>query len=61
MSKQVVKLLEWVGSSKKDLLAMPDAVIDVLGYALHPAQQGLKHDQVKALKGFELCRSAGGY
>ena len=31
---------------------MPDAVIDVVGYALHLAQQGLKHDQAKALKGF---------
>jgi phage-related protein len=48
----VVKPLEWVGSSKKDLLAMPDPVIDVVGYALHLAQQGLKHNQVKALKGF---------
>jgi phage-related protein len=61
MSKKVVKPLEWVASSKKDLLAMPDPVIDVVGYALHLAQQGLKHNQAKALKGFELCRSAGGY
>ena len=52
MGKQTVKPLEWVGSSKKDLLAMPDAVIDVIGYALHLAQHGLKHDQAKALKGF---------
>ena len=52
MSKQVVKPLEWVGSSKKDLLVMPDTVIDVVGYALHLAQQGLKHDQAKVLKGF---------
>ncbi len=52
MSKQAVKQLEWVGSSKKNLLAMPDAVIDVMGYALHLAQNGLKHDQAKALKGF---------
>ena len=51
MSKQV-KPLEWVGSAKKDLLAMPDPVIDVVGYALHLAQQGLKHDQAKVLKGF---------
>lgn len=51
MGKQVVKPLEWVGSSRKDLLAMPDAVIDVMGYALHLAQIGLKHDQAKVLKG----------
>jgi phage-related protein len=31
---------------------MPDPVIDVVGYALHLAQQGLKHDQAKVLKGF---------
>ena len=52
MGKQVVKPLEWVASSKKALLAMPDTVIDVVGYALHLAQQGLKHNQVKVLKGF---------
>ena len=31
---------------------MPNPVIDVVGYALHLAQQGLKHDQAKVLKGF---------
>jgi len=51
MSKQV-KPLEWVGSAKKDLLALPNPVIDVVGYALHLAQLGLKHDQAKVLKGF---------
>jgi phage-related protein len=35
--------LRWVGSSKKDLLAMPEDVIDVVGYALHLAQMGEKH------------------
>jgi len=52
MSRQSGKPLEWIGSSKKDLLAMPDPVIDVVGYALHLAQNGLKHDQAKVLKGF---------
>ena len=52
MGKQVVKPLEWVGSAKKDLLTMPDTVIDVMGYAFHLAQRGLKHDQAKVLKGF---------
>ena len=46
------KPLEWLGSSKKDLKAMPDDVIDVFGYALHLAQQGEKHAQAKPLKGF---------
>ena len=31
---------------------MPDPVIDVVGYALHLAQNGLKHSQAKVLKGF---------
>jgi phage-related protein len=46
------KPLHWVGSSKKDLLAMPDDVIDVFGFALHLAQTGKKHDKAKPLKGF---------
>ena len=37
---------------KKDLLAMPDEVVDVFGFALHLAQIGKKHDQTKPLKGF---------
>jgi phage-related protein len=48
----LMKTLQWVGSSKKDLLAMPDDVIDVFGFALHLAQTGQKHDQSKPLKGF---------
>jgi phage-related protein len=52
MSKQAARPLEWVGSSKKDLLAMPEGVVDVVGYALHLAQHGMKHDQAKVLKGF---------
>ncbi len=47
-----LKLLLWVGSSKKDLLAMPDDVVDVFGFALHLAQTGKKHAQAKPLKGF---------
>ena len=44
--------LYWVGSSLKDLRTFPDAVIDVMGYALHLAQQGDKHPDAKPLKGF---------
>jgi phage-related protein len=47
-----LKSLQWVGSSKKDLLTMPEDVIDVFGFALHLAQVGKKHDQAKPLKGF---------
>lgn len=44
--------LYWVGSSLDDLRAFPEAVIDVMGYALHLAQQGGKHPDAKPLKGF---------
>ncbi len=44
-----LKPLQWVGSSKKDLLVMPEDVIDVFGFALHLAQMGKKHDQAKPL------------
>ncbi len=44
--------LYWVGSSKRDLLALPGDVIDVFGYALYLAQIGKTHDQAKPLKGF---------
>lgn len=46
------KSLLWVGSSKRDLLAMPDDVVDVFGFALYLAQLGKKHEQTKPLKGF---------
>ena len=51
-----LKPLEWIGSSKKDLMAMPEEVMDLFGYALHRAQEGGKHDAAKPLKGF---KSAG--
>ena len=49
---ELLKPVYWLGSSKKELLTMPDAVIDVFGYALHLAQSGKKHCQAKPLKGF---------
>ena len=47
-----VKRLLWVGSSKRDLLSLPDLVMDLFGFALYLAQQGKKHEQAKPLKGF---------
>ena len=44
--------LYWVGSSKKDLLALPENVVDGFGYALYLAQIGRKHDQARPMKGF---------
>jgi phage-related protein len=43
--------LYWVGSSKKDLMAFPDAVKDHLGVALSVAQFGGKHPDAKPWKG----------
>ncbi|MES3006616.1 MAG: type II toxin-antitoxin system RelE/ParE family toxin [Pseudomonadota bacterium] len=49
---EFTKPLFWVGTSKRDLKAMPEDVQDVFGYALHLAQNGEKHVQSKPLKGF---------
>ncbi len=45
------KPLHWVGSSKKDLLALPPDVIDDFGYALGAVQLGSTPPQAKAWKG----------
>lgn len=45
------KPLHWVGSAKKDLLAMPEAVIDDFGYALGAVQLGATPAQAKPWKG----------
>jgi phage-related protein len=41
-----------VGSAKRDLLAMPDAVQQSFGFALYAAQVGRMHPSAKPLKGF---------
>jgi phage-related protein len=46
------KSLEWIGSSHKDLLALPASVRRLFGFALSLAQLGDKHDDAKVLKGF---------
>jgi phage-related protein len=46
------KAVYWIGSSKADLSAFPQPVKDVMGFALHQAQVGGKHDVAKPLKGF---------
>lgn len=54
MTQQLVqpKPLIWMGSSKKDLVALPAAVVDVFGYALFLAQSGGRHENTKVLRGF---------
>jgi phage-related protein len=47
-----LKPLYWVGSSKRDLGTLPEAVVNLFGYALYLAQTGKKHDQAKPLRGF---------
>ena len=44
--------LEWIGSSYKDLMALPVAVRRFFGYALSLAQAGDQHDDAKVLTGF---------
>ena len=46
------KLLEWIGSSHRDLMALPTDVRRFFGYALSLAQAGDQHDAAKVLKGF---------
>lgn len=52
MDNPPIRPLYWLGSTKKDLLGLPEEVIDVFGYALYLAQIGKKHEQAKPLKGF---------
>lgn len=44
--------LEWIGSSRKDLMQLPADVRKFIGFALHFAQQGDQHPAAKVLKGF---------
>jgi phage-related protein len=45
------KVLEWSGSSKRDLIDFPDDVRRAMGYALGVAQMGTKHPAAKPWKG----------
>jgi phage-related protein len=48
----VVKPVDWIGSSYKDFRTFPDMVQDAMGYALYRAQIGKSHESAKPLKGF---------
>ena len=50
--RTIEKPLEWIGSSHKDLMAMPEDVRRFFGFALSLAQAGDKHEAAKVLKGF---------
>jgi len=46
-----LKPVEWIGSAREDLRALPDEIQDAFGYALHQAQIGKHHPAAKRLKG----------
>ncbi|MEY3669939.1 MAG: hypothetical protein RL258_1334, partial [Pseudomonadota bacterium] len=48
----IKRSLEWIGSSYKDLMALPADVRRMFGFALSLAQLGDRHDAAKVLKGF---------
>ena len=50
------KPIAWIGAAYDELMDLPIAVRRAVGYALHFAQAGGKHDKTKPLKGF---RGAG--
>lgn len=52
MANQEEKPLAWVGSGKRDLMALPTKVRKFFGHALDFAQRGERHDAAKVLKGF---------
>ena len=52
MPPPVEKPLAWIGSSKKDLMALPINVRKFFGHALDFAQRGDQHVAAKVLKGF---------
>ena len=51
MAAAVPKSVEWIGSSRTDLLEFPVTVRGVVGYVLYQAQVGLKHRDAKPLRG----------
>lgn len=60
------KPLVWLGSTRKDLIALPPQVVDTFGYGLFLAQIGQRHENSKILRGFgdagvlELIESRAG-
>ena len=47
-----IRSVFWIGSSLRDLRAMPDQIRRDIGQALYTAQQGLTDPTAKPLKGF---------
>jgi phage-related protein len=49
---QPIKRVHFVGTSNKDLRALPKGARAIFGYAILLAEYGLKHPDAKPLKGF---------
>jgi phage-related protein len=47
-----MRVLHWIGSSKKDYMRFPDIVLDYIGYSLSEVQDGRKPNNAKPLQGF---------
>jgi phage-related protein len=47
-----MKILEWIASSKRDLMEFPVGVRKEMGHALYIAQGGGKHKDAKPFKGY---------
>ena len=50
---RVQKQIIWMGSTKKKIQQFPDDVKKQIGFALHLAQEGKKHDTAKPFKGID--------
>jgi phage-related protein len=49
---ETIKPVWWIGSTKKDLLALPEEVQHQVGFALYQVQLGKVPAEAKPLKGF---------
>jgi phage-related protein len=47
------KEVDWRGSSKKDLLEMPEGVRQTFGFAIGCAQNSIPYEEAKPLEGFK--------
>jgi len=50
--ERILKRVDFIGSSRKDLKEFPEEVKQDIGYALYEAQRGEKPAAAKPLKGF---------
>ena len=52
MDEDPLKPIIWISSSKRDLMKMPEDIVDDFGFGLYQAQLGKYPDIGKALSGF---------